>query len=60
MRNLIRHQAAFYCVDELGITLNKQHFCDEIIFFVELWVGHGCVFVNDVTNVLHNYQTTNF
>lgn len=23
MRNLIRHQAAFYCVDELGITLNK-------------------------------------
>lgn len=23
MRNLIRHQAAFYCIDELGITLNK-------------------------------------
>ena len=23
MRNLIRHQAAFYCVDELGLTLNK-------------------------------------
>ena len=22
-RNLIRHQAAFYCVDELGLTLNK-------------------------------------
>jgi hypothetical protein len=25
MRNLIRHQAAFYCVDELGITLSKLH-----------------------------------
>ena len=23
MRNLIRHQAAFYCIDELGITLSK-------------------------------------
>ena len=23
MRNLIRHQAAFYCVDELGIVLSK-------------------------------------
>jgi hypothetical protein len=23
MRNLIRHQAAFYCIDELGITLAK-------------------------------------
>ena len=25
MRNLIRHQAAFYCIDELGITLHKLH-----------------------------------
>lgn len=23
MRNLIRHQAAFYCIDELGLVLNK-------------------------------------
>lgn len=23
MRNLIRHQAAFYCIDELGLILNK-------------------------------------